>query len=162
MKTENGFRISFEEAIEAAHHILRRFGRDYTYKACPEMGCAYVHHVITVASGEPRKESAPGCIVGQILFRLGVALEDLKDYGSLTEYMRGCLLREKNIELTDRAFDFLTMAQFFQDRGINGAPPVTWGAAVDYAESITDRYRYTRLTERRVPWDHDTSDCIGD
>lgn len=155
MKTENGFHISYAEVTEAADEILREFGSSYVYRSCPTNGCSYVHSGEVTVSGELKKEDVPGCIVGQILFRLGVPLASMKQYGSLTEYTRGRMLQEKGIELTDMAFDFLTTVQYFQDQGSNGWIAVAWGEAVRHADGIVSRYRYS-FTEERVSWSHDS------
>lgn len=154
MKTANGFRIDYREVMEVTHDILRDFGSEYVYEVCPINGCAYVHSYEVIIDGEPKEKEVPGCIVGQILFQLGVPLASMKNYGSLTEHTRGRLVRNEGIELTDKAFDFLTMAQFFQDQGATGYASIPWGKAVRYAEDIVTRYSYSS-TEGRVSWSYD-------
>jgi hypothetical protein len=95
---------------------------DYVYEAPEELvtdgaSCFYVHG------------DAPGCLVGQVLNRLGVPLTDMERYEGTGAYS----LLPHVVELTgdpDAADDVataLTEAQYQQDQG------VTWSKALELA-----------------------------
>jgi hypothetical protein len=82
--------------------------------------CYYVHH------NEDGTES-PGCIVGQVLHRLGVPLAKLKEAETLGAT---AAVRLTTQGVSDNVSDFLRFVQQKQDRG------VTWSKAV--ADALED------------------------
>lgn len=109
--------LTYERAVELAREVVAEFGADYVYpmehkrQECEGStpSCVYVH------------KGCPSCLVGQILHRHGVSLEDL----SLWEFRSAWETSDAvaNTELSAR--DFLWEIQSVQDSGR------CWGEAVE-------------------------------
>jgi hypothetical protein len=82
--------------------------------------CYYVHR-------DDQGNESPGCIVGQVLHRLGVPLADLKEAETLGAT---AAVRLTTQGVSDNVSDFLRFVQQKQDRG------VTWSKAV--ADALED------------------------
>lgn len=86
---------------------------DYVYARPAHMPdalglCRYVH----TAEGDPETRT-PGCLVGQVLDRLGVPLEELER----NEGAGAISVVPKFIDTTSRAVEILADAQNYQDGG---------------------------------------------
>lgn len=106
--------------------LLKEFGEDYVYPGSKDKACYYV------ANGQP------SCLVGQVLYRLGVPIETLEEYdevGSVFELSNSEYSLDGKTALErggvsvgdDRVLNILDSAQGWQDQG------KTWGEAVRQA-----------------------------
>lgn len=131
-----------------AQEVLNEYGEDFMYASCPINGCSYVH--LNTTENASKKEA--GCFVGQILVRAGVSLEWLDEMSTFNPFFRN-IARQDGLTFTDRAYDSLAMAQFFQDAGVGvaGDRRFTWGEAWDHARQLSIRInRYEADTEDRI------------
>lgn len=124
----------FKVTATAAHDLLRKAvelkGKDYIYPTYPysSLGCYYA------------KEGKPDCIVGHVLFDLGVPIADMSwdeeglERGSMAsgniDIHRLYLQRAHGLTFEDAAWEMLCSAQTVQD------DRETWGVALRSAEAI--------------------------
>lgn len=109
--------LTYDRAVELAREVVAEFGEDYVYpenQKRPETdgslpSCVYVH------------EGCPSCLVGHILHRHGVSLEDL----SQNEFRGAWFVSVKCADADEKARTFLDAAQGSQDKGD------TWAVAVE-------------------------------
>jgi len=121
--------LSVESVAEALREAVEEKGADYVYtneagevanlENAVEIQCQYVH------------TDKPGCIVGNVLHRLGVPLYVLSDYEtrparSVVESLSGRGI----LEFERKALDMLRYAQSYQDNGNS------WGDAEVRALSV--------------------------
>lgn len=115
--------LTFDRAVELAREVVAEFGKDYAYPSedkvfDPEIEvyvCVYV------------QDEKPSCLVGQILHRHGVSLEELSRH----EFKASTQMAFLVTGLDDKANQFLAMVQSFQDKGWS------WAASVDKAVEYT-------------------------
>ncbi len=107
--------VRFYDAADAVYEIVREGEPEFKYTVCPVKGCSYVH-------SDTDGTLTAGCIVGQVLVRLGVPVEFFVDqetgnglYGALASIRER--LAQNGVTFTDRAFSYLNDLQFFQDQG---------------------------------------------
>lgn len=127
--------VTKEKVIELLREVVAEFGEDYLYKipdGCDghDGRCLYVHT-------DDVGNRCPGCIVGQVLHRLGVPFdfftnrEGVEVWGILPE------LEGQGWKFTIDASKALEAAQAVQDKATDSfATPgdYTWGAALRAAE----------------------------
>ena len=109
--------LTYDRAVELAREVVAEFGEDYVYpenQKRPETegclpSCVYVH------------EGCPSCLVGHILHRHGVSLEDL----SQNEFRGAWFVSGEWAGADEKARTFLEGAQGSQDNGD------TWAVAVE-------------------------------
>lgn len=122
------------EVLQALRDVVAEFGSDFVYRndrgqvADGSVACQYVHRTET-------GEKTPGCIVGQVYFRLfGELLEGFE--GTSIAGVNGAIWGNGNGKyFTERAQDVLTAAQRAQDAGH------TWGSALAEAEALAETVR---------------------
>lgn len=108
--------LTLARAKELAQEVVNEFGEDYVYPEShkrqfpnqDQATCVYVH------------EGKPSCLVGQILHRHGVSLEEL----ALRENIGGFSVTEATTETEDYVSSFMSNMQWRQDEGW------TWGEAL--------------------------------
>jgi hypothetical protein len=116
--------LEFDKAKLLLQDVVDEFGRDYKYDfgATEETklyGCLYF-----------MDDTTPGCIVGQVLARLGVTRSSI---GSMNVSTNVENLRQRGfLNADDKTVDLLARAQAQQDDG------KTWGAALDFALSTVE------------------------
>jgi hypothetical protein len=118
-KESNMEALTCDRAVELAYEVLDEFGEAYVYptehKRVEHEGstpsCVYVH------------DENPSCLVGQILYRHGVSVEDL----AANEFKGGWTVSERLANADFYARFFLDVAQGKQDSGMS------WGEAVRLA-----------------------------
>jgi hypothetical protein len=125
--------LTYDRAVELAREIVAEFGEDYVY---PEdhkkheygdddnqggnMLCVYVHN------------DQPSCIVGQILHKHGVSIEELKEH----EFRGASTASWATTEAEEKARFFLSEVQSQQDRGY------PWGSSLTFAlDQVGQFYR---------------------
>ena len=134
--------VTYARASRVLDQILAKFGEDYVYvnrygeQADPDTrpSCFYVH-----GDGATRPKE-PGCIIGQLLHRLGVPLDSF----SLLEGEAADSVVKKFFPRTSGAvLTFLRDVQHWQDGGRS------WGAAVSFAREMyaSETYRKADLGE---------------
>lgn len=114
--------LTLARAKEIATEVVEEFGENYVYPKehkvkfpdSSEPTCVYVH------------EGKPSCMVGQILHRHGVSLEELASYENRGAYSVAWL----TTTCGEYAPSFLSAIQRRQDRG------QSWGVALEQALSI--------------------------
>lgn len=118
--------LTYDRAVELAREVVAEFGKGYVYPESikvVEIGgtqppCLYVH------------EDKPSCLVGHILHKHGVSLEEL----SMKEFIGARLVSSELAKADDKARFFLASAQESQDKG------ETWGTAVRFGISQVNTY----------------------
>lgn len=113
--------LTLARAKEIAAEVVAEFGEDYIYPESHKVlfpnqeqaTCVYVH------------DGKPSCLVGQILHRHGVSLEEL----ALRENIGGFSVTEATTDTEGHVSSFLSNMQWRQDEGW------TWGAALDSANA---------------------------
>lgn len=119
-------KIDEHQAIAALRDVVAAFGPTHIYTR-PDAGdfCQYVH-------GREDGRLIPGCLIGQVLFTLGIPLSTLERLEGLSAgqlsmpgFIEG---RGVNPLLTGRAGSVLNVAQRRQDNGNR------WGLALEAAE----------------------------
>jgi hypothetical protein len=112
--------LTYDRAVELAREVVAEFGEDYLYPEDHKRGeierdgissCVYVH------------DGKPSCLVGQILHKHGVSLEDL----AANEFQGAWSVSERYAGADYHAKFFLDVAQGKQDSGMS------WGEAVRLA-----------------------------
>lgn len=101
--------LSYGEILDHALAAIAEKGDDYVYQAPDDRSsCWYVHRT--------KFDATPGCIVGHILYRAGVSLDDLtKREGGVRSLL--CSLKRGGIlKVDDYGEIFLTVAQAIQDK----------------------------------------------
>lgn len=108
--------VDVDEVIALLERAVAERGEDFTY-CYVAWACKYSHG------------DEPGCIVGHVLYYLGIPLEDMSsiEHQTVTSELVAPLLRSHDIVLTDTAAWVLRCAQSVQD-GLS-----TWGEALDAA-----------------------------
>lgn len=111
-------RFTDEQVMTTLREVVAE-NPDYVYESpdrTADIPCLYVH------------DDKPGCLVGHVLNRLGVELEDLSEYegSDADKFVRPGFVSE-------RAGRVLQHAQFEQDRGD------AWRYALDAAETAYER-----------------------
>lgn len=119
-------RTTLPQVYSLAKQIVAEYGPEHTYCRPKEIPhCAYFHPT-TWGGWEP------GCIVGQILARLGLTRDQLGDgtsiYKDLNGHSVGILVSSGLIYCDFRTLQFLAVLQGNQDNGH------TWGEALTKAE----------------------------
>lgn len=113
--------LTYDRAVELAREVVADFGEDYVYPESEKRretdgslpSCVYVH------------EGCPSCLVGHILHRHGVSLEDLSQH----EFRGAWTVSTKLADAEFGARFFLDVAQGRQDKGM------PWGEAVLFAQN---------------------------
>lgn len=111
--------LTFDRAVELAKEVVIEFGAGYVYPSSHRIvqngtstpSCVYVH------------EGKPSCLVGQILHKHGVPVEELAKH----EFQGAWTISEKLAGASFEASYFLDVAQYKQDTG------ASWGLAVNSA-----------------------------
>lgn len=109
--------LTYDRAVELAREVVAEFGEDYVYPESEKRretdgslpSCVYVH------------EGCPSCLVGHILHRHGVSLEDM----SQDEFRGAWFVSAKCADADGKAREFLDAAQESQDNGD------TWAVAIE-------------------------------
>lgn len=124
--------LTYDRALELAREVVADFGEDYLYPEDhkrvqwvdePEspgnpLSCVYVHN------------GAPSCIVGQILHRHGVSVDDL----AAEEFDSADPVSYRLARATVEARDFLNEVQNRQDNG------KTWGQSLELGIQLVRVY----------------------
>lgn len=121
--------ITRDDVISALREVVAERGADYLYQAQGRPGnCVYV---VTNARGDLE----PSCIVGHVLYRLGVPLSDMNGLDSDDAEMLSDTL---GLNIDPWAVACLQTAQELQDGAVDPAPghDHSWGAALRAAEAI--------------------------
>jgi hypothetical protein len=135
-------RITLERAVEALTEIVEAEGRDYVYSnPYNEGSCQYFHvdpDKIQFAIDVQEEDLQPGCLVGQVLVRLGVPKLAIYPYNDVgVDSIVG-------LDIDDDALEVLSAAQEVQD---DFQP---WGAALDSAMTRVSDQRITHEDVLRV------------
>lgn len=109
--------LTYDRAVELAREVVAEFGEEYTYPASHKRAesessipsCVYVH------------EGCPSCLVGQILHRHGVSLDEL----AKNEFRGAWFIAEDLAGADAKTRLFLDTVQDKQDGG------ATWAQAVN-------------------------------
>lgn len=118
--------LTYDRAVELAREVVAEFGDDYVY---PEdhkelefngstPSCVYVH------------DDKPSCVVGQILHRHGVSIDQLM----LNEFRNARVVAFQLAGADDKARFFLSEIQSHQDKGH------PWGESLTYGITQTAMY----------------------
>lgn len=129
--------LSMETVNPVLDELLKEFGEDYVYPALRNgyRDCAYA------------KDNQPSCLVGHVLHRLGVPVEDLNFLDNQRDSQLSTLagsdkywdeyedapvlaLALIGVAWEDDAISLLSVAQTYQDVG------ETWGTAVAQARAV--------------------------
>jgi len=128
-KVEVYAHINHAQATSLAYRVVNDFGMDYVSQQCIYVS---TDDYINPETGEYTEGPLePRCIVGQILYRAGVNLDDMLTFARLCEE-RGNFAN-RGITFTDRAFKFLDDLQSIQDLGH------TWGDSLSIAHRLNSR-----------------------
>lgn len=125
--------IDFEKAQSLVAECIAERGEDYVYQKQAASSCMYVHGIVEIPVDEDSydytedfSKATPGCIVGAVLHKAGVSLEDLGK-GSRNESGSFDLISnleyDELVTVSDQAQNYLANAQTSQDRG------VPWGVS---------------------------------
>lgn len=122
--------ITWDDVLRVMREVVAEFGEDYVYQLVPDEGgqCLYVHR-------DEDSEGVPGCIVAQVLHRLGVPLSAF-DEG----FSAHCMVDRLNARgwgITYVASVALAEAQRVQDSFHESEDDCTWGAAYRAAVEAT-------------------------
>lgn len=106
--------IEWERATEEMEAVVAKFGEGYRYPGVEEASCKYV------------KGGEPSCLVGQVLARIGVDVEDLIELDELVDQRIGRIIDSGVLgaEVPKSVKYGLMTAQEKQDQGY------TWGEAL--------------------------------
>jgi hypothetical protein len=132
--------VDYDKAIELLTAAVERKGEDFVYNPGGSGSCSYVakpNRLNGVYDGPELDEngkSNPGCIVGHVLYSLGVDLYRVGS-GSMRSIMRhrygphAALNSDLTMTFSEDAVEALQRAQSSQDDGS------TWGRALEAAKS---------------------------
>lgn len=118
--------LTYDRAVELAREVVAEFGEDYVYPQDHKVAespssvpsCVYVH------------DGKPSCLVGQILYRHGVDLDDL----ATQEFTGAWIVAGKFAAANLKTCYFLDAMQSLQDKGS------TWGEALGSSLNLTEEY----------------------
>lgn len=116
-------KVTPEQVLDVMREVVAEAGEEFVYKSPAGLGvCLYVHRT-------PGAAAVPGCLVGQVLHRLGAPLDELAEYesqlaGEVSPRLLDGVTRADAISLA------LDKAQVLQDAGHS------WGAALRAAEEV--------------------------
>lgn len=118
--------IDKDVALGALVGVIEKFGVEHVYDSDGLGGCWYVVHD---ENGQPE----PACLVGQVLWGLGVdpsILEEMNDSGPINTHGNLDLLERAGVEIHVEAVAILRRAQCTQDIGGD------WGTALSQAQEV--------------------------
>lgn len=125
-------KLTAEQAIEGLRGVVAEFGPNYVYPPAAEnMYCQYWHG--NPDGGDLYAKDEPGCIVGQVLHRLGWSKEDLQEANSCGAINPDWVHLYFADRIEDSAMAVFWAAQRLQD----GGKP--WGEALAAAEEAYSR-----------------------
>lgn len=136
--------IDRDEAIKLLKAAVERKGEDFIYNPGGNAGCSYsaeTNRSSRVDDGplyDENDKPNPGCLVGHVLYDLGVNLKSVHSgslYSIIGHYenqKNNPLLADPNIQFTPAAVAAMGAAQTSQDNG------TTWGRALEVAKSASD------------------------
>ncbi|MFD3952198.1 hypothetical protein ACFWRC_19505 [Streptomyces albidoflavus] len=117
-------KVTPEQVLDVMREVVAEAGEEFVYKSPTGLGiCLYVHR--TFGGGA----DVPGCLVGQVLHRLGVPLDELSRYEAQLALTMAPKLVDAG-ENEDLLTSALNNAQMTQDAGH------PWGAALRAAEEV--------------------------
>lgn len=113
-----------EQVTATIKAVVEEFGADYVYPyAAAPADCRYTEY-------DENGPTAPSCIAGHVLHRLGVPLDELRQWEG--NNIHG--LQENYINLPAGAYEGLSAAQEAQDGG------KTWGEALNIYNERVSQY----------------------
>jgi hypothetical protein len=123
-------KITWTAVIETAERLASEVGFDYRYTSqngeCgPNMACRNWHN-------NKDGSKTPGCIVGTILYRLGVSLEEMFQSMSSPRLLDSLVLGDVIEAPSEEVRKFFEYAQCAQDSG------ATWWSAVRVARRAAE------------------------
>jgi hypothetical protein len=108
--------LSYDRTVELLHEVIAEKGENFVYREPGDSdACLYAHG------------DEPGCLVGQVLFRAGVPMEDIAALDKAASTDVASLAAEFERWMPRSAVDLLSDAQNQQDGG------ATWGYALEFA-----------------------------
>lgn len=136
--------IDFEKAQSLVAECIAEKGEDYVYPKQSGASCMYVHGIEEIPDDENAydytedfSKATPGCIVGAVMHKAGISLEDLGK-GSRNESGSFDLISnleyDELVTVSDQAANYLANAQTSQDR------EVPWGVAAKLAAEGKSAY----------------------
>ncbi len=136
--------IDFEKAQSLVAECIAERGEDFVYPKQDGLSCMYVHGITEIPVDEDAYEytedfskATPGCIVGAVMAKAGISLEDLGK-GSRNESGSFDLINslecDELVTVSDQASNYLANAQTSQDRG------VPWGVSAKLAAEGKSAY----------------------
>lgn len=124
-------KITYDAVLGAMRAAVTEKGEDYLYR-----GPLSDKPTVCVYATEVDGELKPSCIVGHVLYRLGVPLESLFPYDAHDVFM---LVGVLALDITRDALIALIRAQEVQDGAVDSyytAENHSWGNALRAAEAV--------------------------
>jgi len=112
--------ITYDQVRRMATEVVAIRGEDFVYSPMGVGMCFYAPN----ASASVKSKRDSGCLIGEILSRLGVDVTKWRD-------SVGDELRYDSIEVEEEALDWMQAAQERQDQGY------AWGEVLKYADKLT-------------------------
>ncbi|MFI0211975.1 hypothetical protein ACH4OV_25305 [Streptomyces diastaticus] len=117
-------KVTPEQVLDVMREVVAEAGEEFVYEPPTGLGvCLYVHRPHGGGA------SVPGCLVGQVLHRLGVPLDELTEHEAQLARTMAPKLVDAG-EGADLLVTALDNAQAIQDGGHS------WGAALRAAEEV--------------------------
>lgn len=114
--------LTTEEVTEHLRAVMAEFGPDHVYdKKGEQIVCYYVEYETLGENGLRENPQAPGCLVGQILFRAGVPLEALAEFDNIGSIE--AVIEREYVQVPEACNQALCELQQSQDGGDH------WGLA---------------------------------